>query len=292
MDDNRLAATAAGAKLSLPDIRVGKGRRRMVMVIAYDYPSARLSEAAGIDLLLVGNSLGMVVLGYDSIVPVTIDTMIHHGAAVVRGAPHTHVVVELPFGSYEVSDARAVESAVRVMKETGCDAVKLEGGAMMAPRIAAITRAGIPVMAHISLTPRPLARTGASGSREGIAMPPGLFWRMPPPWLRQPHRVSCSKRSSPTGRPHHRARASSDDWYRCRRGVRWADALERRSARPLRPLLPRYVKRHTDLGAQYRAAIAQYAAEVREGSFPAVEHTFAMKPEVLRELTTLEARQG
>src|SRR6478752_1244478 len=142
----------ARAKVTVPELRALKGQRRLVMVTAYDYPSAFLSDAAGVDIILVGDSLGMVVLGYESTVPVTLAEMIHHGRAVVRGARGALIVVDLPFMSYQVSDEQAVRSAGRLMKETGCDAVKLEGGAAMAPRVAAIVGAGIPVVAHVGLT--------------------------------------------------------------------------------------------------------------------------------------------
>ncbi len=131
-----------------------KGVKKLTQITAYDYSTARLVEEAGIDFILVGDSLGMVMLGYPSTLPVTMEDMIHHGAAVVRGAKNTFVVVDMPFMSYQASDEDAVRNAGRLLKETGCQAVKLEGGAKYASRIKAITDAGIPVVGHVGLTPQ------------------------------------------------------------------------------------------------------------------------------------------
>ena len=130
------------------------------VITAYDAPFARCAEAAGIDVILVGDSLGMVVLGYDSTAPVELRDMIRHGGAVTRGAQRAHVIVDLPFGTYEASDALAVTSAVELVKRAGASSVKLEGGESAAPRIRAIVAAGIPVCAHIGVLPQ----TAALGS--------------------------------------------------------------------------------------------------------------------------------
>lgn len=140
--------------MNVNTIREAKGVRKLAMVTAYDYSTAKLVEEAGIDLILVGDSLGMVMLGYKDTLPVTMEDMIHHGSAVVRGAKDTFVVVDMPFMSYQGSDEQAVLNAGRLLKETGCQAVKLEGGEVYASRIKAITNAGIPVVAHLGLTPQ------------------------------------------------------------------------------------------------------------------------------------------
>jgi 3-methyl-2-oxobutanoate hydroxymethyltransferase len=133
---------------------------KITMVTAYDYSSAYLSQKAGIDTILVGDSLQMVMLGDDSTIAATMDTMIHHTKAVVKGAPETFIVSDMPFGSYHISPEQAIENSVRMMKEGGCDAVKLEGGVNMAKVIKAVTDAGIPVCAHIGLTPQTTAKLG------------------------------------------------------------------------------------------------------------------------------------
>ncbi|MEI6137298.1 MAG: 3-methyl-2-oxobutanoate hydroxymethyltransferase [Chloroflexota bacterium] len=126
----------------------------ITMLTAYDYATAKLADEAEIPILLVGDSLGMVVLGYDSTVPVTVDDMIHHGKAVVRGAHRAHVVVDMPFGSYQTGWQDALRNATRIMQETGCGSVKLEGGVRSAETVRHLVDAGIPVMGHIGLTPQ------------------------------------------------------------------------------------------------------------------------------------------
>jgi len=126
----------------------------ITMLTAYDYPTAKAADDAGIPILLVGDSLGMVVLGYDSTVPVTVDDMVHHGKAVVRGAKRAHVVVDMPFGSYQTGWQDALRNATRIMQETGCGSVKLEGGVRSAETVRHLVEAGIPVMGHIGLTPQ------------------------------------------------------------------------------------------------------------------------------------------
>jgi 3-methyl-2-oxobutanoate hydroxymethyltransferase len=141
-------------KLTAHEIRARKGGPKVSMVSVYDYPFARLAEEAGIDILLVGDSLGMAVLGYDSTVPVRLDDIVYHTQAVRRGAPRTHIVADLPFHTYQIDDAQAIANAGRLIQDGGADSVKLEGGAEVADRIAAIVRAGIPVMGHVGLTPQ------------------------------------------------------------------------------------------------------------------------------------------
>ena len=133
---------------------------RITMLTAYDYSTARLADEAGIPLLLVGDSLGMVVLGYDSTLPVTVDDMIRHGAAVVRGAKRAHVVVDMPFGSYQGGWQEALRNAVRIMQETGAGSVKLEGGVRSAETVQRLVEAGIPVMGHVGLTPQSVHALG------------------------------------------------------------------------------------------------------------------------------------
>ncbi len=132
----------------------------IAMSTAYDYPTARLADEAGIPILLVGDSLGMVVLGYESTIPVTVDDMIHHGKAVVRGTQRAHVVVDMPFGSYQRGWREALKHATRIMQETGCDSVKIEGGQRSADTVRRLVEAGIPVMGHIGLTPQSVNAVG------------------------------------------------------------------------------------------------------------------------------------
>lgn len=142
-------------KLNIWDFyEMKKGRTKITWITAYDYPIASLAEAAGIDMILVGDSLGMVVYGYNGTVSVTMDECIIHCKAVRRGAPNVFVVGDMPFGSYHTTDADAVANAVRFVKEANVDAIKLEGGVRVASRIRAITDAGIAVIGHVGLTPQ------------------------------------------------------------------------------------------------------------------------------------------
>lgn len=151
----------ARAKFTLLDLQAKKADHEPVtMVTAYDYPSAALVDRADIDLILVGDSLGMVVLGLDSTVPVTMEEMLHHCRAVARGAEHAFLIGDLPFLSYQVSVSEAVRNAGRFLKEGNMDAVKLEGGQAVTATVAAIIDAGIPVMGHIGLTPQSVSKLG------------------------------------------------------------------------------------------------------------------------------------
>ena len=147
-------------KLTIPDIRNRKNGVPISVLTAYDYPWARMVDAAGIDIALVGDSLGMVVLGHPDTVSVTMDEMIHHTKAVVRGIERALVVTDMPFGSYNSSIPAAINNATRILKEGRADAVKLEGGVAMAETAAAIVRAGIPVQGHIGLTPQTATSLG------------------------------------------------------------------------------------------------------------------------------------
>ncbi|WP_367178686.1 3-methyl-2-oxobutanoate hydroxymethyltransferase [uncultured Anaerococcus sp.] len=142
-------------KMSILDFKKYKEeKRKFAYVTAYDYTMASIVDDSDVEIILVGDSLGMTMLGYDSTVPVTVEDMIHHGSAVVRGAKNTFITVDMPFGSYEVSKEEAVKNAVKIFKETGCDCVKLEGGTEYVDTIKTIIKAGVPVMGHIGLTPQ------------------------------------------------------------------------------------------------------------------------------------------
>jgi 3-methyl-2-oxobutanoate hydroxymethyltransferase len=137
-----------------------KASRKITVLTAYDYPMAKIIDSCGVDVVLVGDSLGMVVLGYDSTVSVTMDEMIHHCKAARRGVERAFLIGDMPFMSYQASDAEAVTNAGRFIKEAGCEAVKVEGGKEIVPRIIAMIDAGIPVMGHIGLTPQSVTKLG------------------------------------------------------------------------------------------------------------------------------------
>ncbi|MGG4267367.1 3-methyl-2-oxobutanoate hydroxymethyltransferase [Peribacillus simplex] len=147
-------------KLSGDFLKMKQNHEKIVMLTAYDYPSAKLAEQSGVDMILVGDSLGMVVLGYDSTIPVTVNDMIHHTKAVKRGAPDTFVVTDMPFMSYHLSMDETLKNAARIMQEGHADAVKLEGADDVVEKISALTKAGIPVVAHLGLTPQSVGVLG------------------------------------------------------------------------------------------------------------------------------------
>ena len=161
-------SNASGGKITVPDIQQRKSRAphspakspKIVCLTAYDYPTARLLDEAGVDVILVGDSLGMVVLGYDSTLPVTIDEMLHHTRAVRRGAHRALVVSDMPYGSYHTDSAESLRNAVRFVKEAGAEAVKVEGGERRLELIARLTDAEIPVMGHVGLTPQSVNALG------------------------------------------------------------------------------------------------------------------------------------
>ena len=159
---------AGGGKITVPDILQRKSRaagpttnsKKIACLTAYDYPTARLLDEAGVDILLVGDSLGMVVLGYDSTLPVTIDEMLHHTRAVRRGAHHALVVADMPYGSYHTDLSESLRNAMRFIKDAGAEAVKVEGGERRLELISRLTEAEIPVMGHVGLTPQSVNALG------------------------------------------------------------------------------------------------------------------------------------
>ena len=271
-------------KLTLPVLREMRGRgERIVMVTAYDAPSARLADAAGIDIVLVGDSAGTTVLGGASTSPVTMDEMLVFTRAVSRGAARALVVADMPFGSYQVSEERAVENAIRFVKEGGADAVKLEGAGRTLTRVGGIVDAGIPVMGHIGLLPqsatllggyRAQGRTAAAARRlvdEARALERAGCFSIVLEAIPAPV-AECitSAVSIPTLGIGAGAACSGQVLV-------WHDLLGL-GAGPT----PRFVKQFANIGAEITAALQAYARDVRDGTFPADEHTYAM-PDAERE---------
>ncbi len=270
------AATFAAAK--------AKGEK-LSMLTAYDYSTAKLEDESGINGILVGDSLGNVVLGYEDTVSVTMEDMIHHGAAVARGAKNALVVVDMPFMSYEVTVEEAVRNAGRLMKEGRAGAVKLEGGVRVAEQIRAIVKAGIPVMGHIGLTPQSINVFGGfkvQGKSEEAARAlladakaveeAGAFAvviEAVPAALAQIITDAVSIPTIGIG-----AGAGCDGQI-----LVYQDMLGMFS-----DFTPKFVKRYANVGEVMREAFANYAAEVASGAFPTVEHTYKIKDDVLEKL--------
>jgi 3-methyl-2-oxobutanoate hydroxymethyltransferase len=251
---------------------------RLAMITAYDFYSARFADRAGADLILVGDSLGSFMLGYPGTVPVTMAEMIHHCRAVTRAAPAAFVVGDLPFGSYQTCTRDAVANAVRLVKEGGCEAVKLEGGTERCEAIAAIAAAGIPVMGHVGLGPQSEAayggyrvqgRTAEAARRvlrDGIAVADAGCFAIVIEAV--PRRVAEEvTRRVPVATIGIGAGPGCDGQV-----LVYHEVIGMHTGRA-----PRYVKQYAAVGEQITAAVARYCDEVRAGQFPAREHSYLME---------------
>ena len=279
---SRYASWTAG-KLPLPELLEMKRRgEKIVMVTAYDAPSGRLADAAGVDLILVGDSSGMVVHGRESTVPVTLEEILLMTQWVSRGAKRPLVIADMPFGSYEASNEQAIGNAVRLVKDGCADAVKLERGGTTIERAKAIVDAGIPVMGHVGLTPQTATVLGgfkaqgrtADRAEQLIEDALGLqeagcfaivLEAVPPPVARAATRalavptIGIGAGGDPDGQV-----------------LVWHDMLGYYEGHA-----PRFVKRYAELGDAIVDALGRYAEEVRSGAFPEEQHTYAMPEEEL-----------
>lgn len=273
-------------KITITDLRSKKRTgQKITMLTAYDYPMARLIDNAGIDIVLVGDSLGMVGLGYDSTVPVTMDEMIHHCKAVRRGTKYAFLIGDMPFMSYQVSKEDAVRNAGRFMKEAGCDAVKLEGGYEVFEVTKAIVDAGIPVLGHIGLTPQTISKLGgfriqgkdAAAAkkiiREALRLQDagcfGVVLECVPDKLAK---IITEKLEIFTigigGGPY------------CDGQVLVTNDMVGLFDR----FVPKFVKQYVKLSDVISKAIEKYKDEVEKSVFPDPEHSFSMKEEELKKL--------
>jgi 3-methyl-2-oxobutanoate hydroxymethyltransferase len=266
---------------------------KIVMVTAYDAPGARLADAAGIDLILVGDTAAMVVLGHESTVPVTMDEMLFLTRTVARAAKRPLIVGDLPFGTYEASDEDAVRNAVRFVKEGGADVVKLEGAGQSLSRVRAIAGAGIGVMGHVGLTPQSATVLGgfkAQGRTAGQARQlyedalaleaAGCFAVV----LEAVPAAVAARVTAALSVPTIGIGAGVD----CDGQVLvYHDLLGLYEGRA-----PRFVKRYADLATEIRAALERYAADVREQRFPEEKHTYSIPEHELAEFETTLAELG
>ena len=259
--------------------------QKITMMTAYDYPTGCLVDEAGIDTILVGDSLGMVMLGYDSTVPVTMEEMLHHCKPVTKGAKNAFVVGDMPFMSYQVSVEKAVENAGRFMKEAGCDCVKLEGGSEMAPVVKAIVTAGVPVCAHIGLTPQTATKLSgfkvqgkdAESANELVQSAKdleeaGAFMIV----MECIPDLLASKITQALQIPTIGIGAGKD----CDGQVLVYHDLVGLFER----FTPKFVKKYINLSPQIREALIQFRTEVEDGTFPGPEHSFAMNPEEAKKI--------
>ncbi|OEU81118.1 MAG: 3-methyl-2-oxobutanoate hydroxymethyltransferase [Desulfobulbaceae bacterium C00003063] len=275
-----------GTKVTIPDIRLAKKEgRKLVMMTAYDYPFGLMADEAGIDIVLVGDSLGMVVMGLEGTVAVTMEDMIHHIRAVVRGCKNPLVVGDMPFMSYNTSIRDAIINAGRLMKEGGCDVVKLEGGVDFAPTVAAIVKAGIPVQGHIGLTPQTASALGGfkmqgkdvdgavkiiddARALETAGAFSIILEAVPAPLARLV--------TEAVDIPVIGIGAGSDVDGQVLVTHDMIGLFDR--------FIPKFVKQYTKIRPIILEALAAYKKEVQEETFPAAEHSFKMESETLEQL--------
>lgn len=273
-------------KITTATIKQKKAEGRPItMLTAYDYPMAKILDESGIDVVLVGDSLGNVMLGYDSTIPVTMEEMIHHTKAVRRGVERAMVVTDMPFLSYEASEKEAVRNAGRFLKEAGAQGVKLEGGAEIAAAVRKMVQAGIPVVGHLGLTPQSIYQLGGfkvQGKDEAVAK----------------KMIADAKALEEAGAfaivlecvPSPLAKIITESVGVATIGIGAGphcdgQVLVIHDILGLYPrFTPKFVKQYADLYGQAAAAVKQYKEEVEARAFPAPEHCFGMSEEVLEKL--------
>jgi 3-methyl-2-oxobutanoate hydroxymethyltransferase len=269
------------SRLTIREIKAAKGKQRLVSLTAYDAPMAKLADEAGVDIILVGDSVAMVVLGHETTLEITMDEMVHHTRAVVRGSKRAHVVLDMPFMSYQASEDDAVRNAGRALKEGGAQSVKIEGGARLAPLVARLVDAGVPVMGHVGLRPQSVNQVGGFLTQgkdsesadaviaDAVALAHAGAYAMvlekvpaelaayitahvPVPTIGIGSGAQCDGQVLVV----HDALGFNDGFH------------------------PKHAKRYLSLAEQIRGALTEYASEVRDGSFPAAAQSVNASPEL------------
>lgn len=269
--------------VSIPDLQAMKGRgERIPALTAYDYTSAQIVDAAGIPLILCGDSLGVVILGHDSTIPVTLDEMVHHTRAVARGARRALVVGDLPFLTYQISAEQAMESAGRMLAEAGSSAVKLEGGQEIAPTVARLVQSGIPVVGHVGYTPQSANRFGRPGV-QGRGVEEGERLVRDALALEAAGAFAVVLELVPVQLSAEITRRLRIPTIGIGAGVECDGEIQVFSDvfGLYRDFCPRHAKRYLDLGDQIQAAAETYAEEVRSRAFPGLAQTASMDADVL-----------
>lgn len=271
-----MSIQAEARRVTAPEIRARKGGEPIVSLTSYHAHTAQLLDRH-VDVILVGDSLGMVMHGLETTVPVTVDMMIVHGRAVVRGTKQALIVVDLPFGSYEASPVEAFHTAARILKETGAGAVKLEGGRRMAETVRFLVDRGVPVMGHVGLTPQAINTLGSFKAR-------GRDDAEAEEILADAHAVSEAGAFSivleAIAEPL--ARRITEEVATPTIGIGGSPACDGQilvleDMLGLAPRVPKFVKRYAELGPAIEAAVSTYAQEVRARTFPAAEHVYASR---------------
>lgn len=274
-------------RTTIRDIATMKRRGNPItMITAYDYTSARIVENAGVDIILVGDSLGQVVLGYDSTVPVTMEEMLHHIKSVVRGTENVHIVGDLPFMSYQASGTDAIRNAGRLLKEGGAQSVKLEGGRHVAKTMRRIVQAGIPVMGHVGLTPQAVNQLGGYRIQ-------GRTTRAAVELIEDAKAVEDAGAYSVVleGVPSQLARIVTDRLKIPTIGI-GAGVHCDGQVQVFHDMLglytdftPKHARKYAHLAELMNGAVSEYIEDVRSQTFPSEDESFTLSPEVLAELT-------
>lgn len=275
-----------GTKVTVPDIRQAKQEgRKLVMMTAYDYPFGLMADEAGVDIVLVGDSLGMVVMGLEGTVAVTMEDMIHHIRAVVRGCKNPLVVGDMPFMSYNTSIRDAIVNAGRLMKEGGCDVVKLEGGVDFAPTVAAIVKAGIPVQGHIGLTPQTASALGGF-KMQGKDVDGAVKIIDDARALETAGAFSIILEAVPAPLAKLVTKAVNIPVIGIGAGsdVDGQVLVTHDMIGLFDKFIPKFVKQYTKIRPIILEALAAYKKEVQEETFPAAEHSFKMESKTLEQL--------
>lgn len=277
----------ARKKITIHDLyRMKQNKEPITMLTVYDYPMALLEEKAGVEIMLVGDSLGMTILGYDSTLPVTMDIMIPHTQAVRKAAPTAYLVGDMPYMTYQISIEKAIENAGRYMSEAGCDAVKLEGGKNMAKTVEALVNATIPVMGHIGLTPQSMAQMGGFKAQgrtaetaekiigdakalEAAGISSLLVEGIPP----EVGKIIARELSVPVigigGGPY-----CDGQLLIVHDMLGFFDAFT-----------PKFVKKYNNLNKHILETFAEYINDVKRGKFPQPEHCYSMDAEEVKKLS-------
>ena len=264
-------------KMVLDFMRMKQEGEKITFLTAYDYPTAQFAEAAGLDMLLVGDSLGMCVYGYEGTVPVVMDQMIYHAAAVRRGAPNTYVIGDMPFMSYQSSTEKAVENAGRFLKEAGCDAIKLEGGVRITPQIKAIVDAGIVVMGHIGLTPQSSGQLGGHKAQGRTAEAAKLVVEDALA-VQEAGAQMILLEAIPPEVGGYIAKKLRIPVLSIGAGMHCDGQLLIVSDMigQFQAFTPKFVKKYFNVAEVVTQAMGEYCEEVRQGRFPAEEHCYRM----------------
>ena len=272
-------------KTSTQLIKMKQNNEKIAMVTAYDYPSAKLAEQAEVDIILVGDSLGMVVLGYESTVPVTIEDMIHHTKAVKRGATNTFIVTDMPFMTYHLSIEDTLRNAKKIIQESGANAVKLEGGEEVIPHIKALTKAGVPVVAHLGLLPQAVGVLGGY-KVQGKDMESAKQIMIDAKKVEEAGALALVLECIPMQLAEQVSKQLTIPTIGIGAGPNtdgqvlvFHDLVTYGVER-----VPKFVKTFSNIQNPALEGLSQYVKEVKEEQFPKVEHSFTMKEETVQAL--------